>query len=576
MSMYLELLPNELLFNIFQYLSTPDVLRIFCQLNRRFDKLVDKHLYTCKYIDLQTTSKFNFDLIWEQYLSPLAGKITSLSLSNDVNTPDQVDQFYAHGFTLRHFPQLQSLALFHIHSKEIIDKIANDLPHLTTLTHLTFEKSIFNYQYMINIIWSLSNLVYFRFNTYSGSEQQAFHTPRVTSSTIKSIHGFFDERDTNIIALLRHTPQIRSLSLTIHACSFLTDLSTNITSITKLDLLFTKPAFSPLVDFLRRTPNLIYLKLDMVYNGIHAQVWERLIQKYLPNLKTLHFKMNFTIVKAGSTGERQVEQILNTFRNSFWLDEHRWFVQCDWSPITEKCYVYTLPYAFENFNIDFPICSKFTCAIDNTACFYDCVRRLTFNATPDHLYDSLTLSHIQFSNIQHITIDLIGDKRFRCKTGQHDSSAYNCEVNCLNQLQHILEQYRRVTSLRLCGWPSAILKMPHCSIKDVSVFELDLQCRTGREYYYTQEECDQFSRSILGIQCKILTIDVIDWTCVYNLITKMNNLQMLNVRCRYHQPNSSQVSNERDLMEWLHKNIQDVFSDIKRITWKRKSIFIER
>ncbi|CAF3606782.1 unnamed protein product [Adineta steineri] len=182
--------------------------------------------------------------------------------------------------------------------------------------------------------------------------------------------------------------------------------------------------------------------------------------------------MNFTTVKAGSTGEKQVEQILNTFRNSFWLDEHRWFVQCDWSPITEKCYVYTLPYAFENFNIDFPICSKFTCAIDNTPCFYDC----------------------------HITIDLIGAKRFLYTNGQNGSSAYNCEVNCLKQLQHILEQYRRVSSLRLCGWPLAILKMPQCNIKDVSVFELDLQCRTGREYYYTQEECDHFSRSILGIQ----------------------------------------------------------------------------
>ncbi|CAF0805286.1 unnamed protein product [Adineta steineri] len=99
MSMCLELLPNELLFNIFQYLSTPDVLRALFQLNRRFDKLVDKHVYTCKYIDLQTTSKFNFDLIWEQYLSPLADKITSLSLSNDVNTPDQVDQFYAHALS---------------------------------------------------------------------------------------------------------------------------------------------------------------------------------------------------------------------------------------------------------------------------------------------------------------------------------------------------------------------------------------------------------------------------------------------------------------------------------------------
>ncbi|CAF0927508.1 unnamed protein product [Adineta steineri] len=324
--MYLELLPNELLFNIFQHLSTPDVLRAFLQLNHRFDELVGKHLYTCEYIDLRTTSKFNFDLFWKQYLAPLA-----------------------------------------------------------------------------DIIWSLSNLVYFRCNTYFGSEL-AFDTPKVTSPTIKSVYGFRDDWNTSISNLLRHTPQIRCLSINMVGCSRVIDLPTNITSITKLDLLSTKAEFSSLVNFLRRTPNLTYLKLDMIYIAMPAQAWEKLIQKYLTNLKTLHFKMNFIAAKAGSTGAEQVEQIVNTFRNPFWLDEHRWFVQCDWSPITEKCYVYTLPYAFENFNIDFPICFESTCAINSISCFCD-----------------------RFSNIQHITIDLTDAYRFRYKNGQNDSSTYDCE-----------------------------------------------------------------------------------------------------------------------------------------------------
>ncbi|CAF1051730.1 unnamed protein product [Adineta steineri] len=424
---------------------------------------------------------------------------------------------------------------------------------------------------MINIIWSLSNLVYFLCNTYFGSEV-AFDTPEVTSPTIKSVHGFRDIWNTSIIDLLRHTPQIRCLSITILGSSRLTDLSTNITSITKLDLLFTKSELSPLVNFLRRTRNLTYLKLDMIHNAIPAQAWEKLIEKYLTNLKTLHFKMNFIAAKAGSTGEEQVEQIVDTFRNPFWLDEHRWFVQCDWSPITEKCYVYTLPYAFENFNIDFPICFKSTCAIDNVSCFYDRVRRLTYKATPDYLYESLTLSHIQFSNIEHITIDLTDAYRFRYKNGQNDSSAYGCEVNCLNRLQQILEHYRRITSLHLCGWPLAILNMPQYNINDVSVFELNLRSHPGQEYYYTQEECNQFSRSILSIQCKILTIDVEDQICVYELIIKMSNLQMVNVRFRHKK---QQNSRDGDLMEWLRRKIQVVYSGIKGITWRGDYLFIE-
>ena len=209
----------------------------------------------------------------------------------------------------------------------------------------------------------------------------------VTSSTIKSVHGFCDTFTASTTELWRHTPQLQNLSVGINIRSSFTDFPTNITSITRLDLLFTRSwEFSSLVNLLRRIPNVNYLKLNMIYHGISAQIWERLIPRYLPRLKTLHFKMNFDAVEQINAREQQVEQIVNTFRNPFWLDEHRWFVQCDWHPM----FVRTIFMHFSNSII----------------------------------------------------------KR------QDRSWAFDDELSCLHQLQHILEWYHCLTSLHICDWHS--------------------------------------------------------------------------------------------------------------------------
>ncbi|CAF1663799.1 unnamed protein product [Adineta ricciae] len=107
--------------------------------------------------------------------------------------------------------------------------------------------------------------------------------------------------------------------------------------------------------------------------------------------------------------------------------------------------------------------------------------------------------------------------------------AYADEMNCLNLLKGVLERNNCLTSLHFHGWPSAILNFSQCDIKSVSIFELNLRSSAGFDFYYTAQQCDQLSCSTLGMQCRILTIGVKDRTCVYDLIMKMNSLQILNV-----------------------------------------------
>lgn len=578
-SMDLESLPNELLFKIFEFLSTVDVLRALCELNVRFNHLVSNHLKNYKYINLRTASKYNLDLFWKQYLSPSVNQIISLSLSNDNNTPNQIDQFYAHGFRLYQFTSLLSLSLFYVHSSETMNEIMKDLPHLSTLTHLTFEKCYISNYSLTNVIWSLPKLIYFRANKEFDSTI-ALCMPTVTSSIIKYAHGFCDKASGNMIDLFRHTPNVLCLSIHIDGILSNTDLSSNITSLTKLNLLFANSAFYSLVNLLKKMPNLSHLKLETLRLSVPAQIWERLIEKHLPKLRNLQFKMNFTTGTEKDAREKQVEQLVETFRNTFWLDEHQWLVQCDWNLDNEQCSVYTLPHTFENFDIKCPIRSKWNRPPDDIRHSYDCVRRLTYSVKPYYLYECLTLSHIHFFDIEHITIELPTCNSFRYKNEQLGPSTYDNEQNCLKQLQYLLERYPRLTSLHIIEWPLTIFTLSQNIVKNVSVSELNLRCHDGNEYFYTLQQCDELSRSVLGIQCKTLTIDVEDWTCVYDLIIKMDNLQVLKVQCRYRQHNSCPVPAEENLATWLNRSIHSVFTGIKRITYQmaidKKYLFIER
>ena len=89
-SMSLEKLPKELLYKIFNLLSTVDLLHAFINLNSYFNNIVSYHVTRHKCIDLQTTSKYDLSLFWKQYLPELIDRVTSLHLSDDINTPDQI------------------------------------------------------------------------------------------------------------------------------------------------------------------------------------------------------------------------------------------------------------------------------------------------------------------------------------------------------------------------------------------------------------------------------------------------------------------------------------------------------
>jgi hypothetical protein len=58
--------------------------------------------------------KNDFDMSCEQYILSMIDRIISVHLSDDDETPGQIDIFFLYSFTLRQFTQLRSLLLYHL------------------------------------------------------------------------------------------------------------------------------------------------------------------------------------------------------------------------------------------------------------------------------------------------------------------------------------------------------------------------------------------------------------------------------------------------------------------------------
>ena len=81
--------------------------------------------------------------------------------------------------------------------------------------------------------------------------------------------------------------------------------------------------------------------------------WQELINRYLPDLKTLRFTV-FDMWRGILGNEAEIEEQLDTFRTPFWLEKHQWHVCCDWEGASSLSRgskrFFTLPYAFSYFN----------------------------------------------------------------------------------------------------------------------------------------------------------------------------------------------------------------------------------
>ncbi|UJR17209.1 hypothetical protein I4U23_004104 [Adineta vaga] len=189
-------------------------------------------------------------------------------------------------------------------------------------------------------------------------------------------------------------------------------------------------------------------------------------------------------IKSKTQKNQEIDKILDTFRDHFWLNKHRWSVQCNWHPDQHTAHFYTLPYAFEGYSCSEQYLSKTTCPYENKS----------------WSYHSLIIS---------LTNDDMENNR--------------------NQLQNVLHQIHCLLTLYIRQKPMQVLDLLSFDNKDLATWYFDL---LKPDQWYNSEQCMKLSQLTFITHCKALAIAVDDRTSVVNIVTTLNNLQALSVLCQ--------------------------------------------
>ncbi|CAF1496076.1 unnamed protein product, partial [Rotaria sp. Silwood1] len=160
--MNLELLPNEFLLDLFEYLNSIDLLRVFYGLNSRFNLLLYKQFRAYRF-KFDCMSKSKFDAIYQQHLPFIANRVLTLHLSDYRNISRQINHFLSYIPSFNHFTQLQSLTLYNLHPYETLLKLLDECRHLNNLMQLVVYASYLpneqvDCQLIVDTIWNLSKL----------------------------------------------------------------------------------------------------------------------------------------------------------------------------------------------------------------------------------------------------------------------------------------------------------------------------------------------------------------------------------------------------------------------------------
>ncbi|CAF1448836.1 unnamed protein product [Adineta steineri] len=324
----LENLPNEIFYEVFDYLDGCKLFNAFSNLNTRF-----QYLLACTSIRLkirltnasETVLQYQSDYI----ITPNKHRIVSLNLSADYG-------YYHPNLNLfdidSSFIRLESLQLYSIQSNQIIP-ILTSLISLTRLSSLTIDCIDDDPDDIDNIYQIIFKLPILRYNKLS---YYTFELPIPLSIATNTQYSHIEYLVVDhpctlneLIVILSYTPQLCRLT-----CREINESNEEentkhvlgvISNLTYISISKCYAKFDELILFITKiSPQLQVLHItscgDTTY--LDADRWQRLISQYLLNLRILEFKYEEFIdddLEVTLYHER-----LDRFYSSFWT-KRKWY-----------------------------------------------------------------------------------------------------------------------------------------------------------------------------------------------------------------------------------------------------------
>jgi len=324
----LELLPNEILIQCFEYLNAPYLFYSFHQLNYRFNALI-RHIPLCINLRENLTKSILDKFCIKMCTNPeIRDQVYSLNLPSleDNDAAGVQTKLFLSFFSLDDFSNVQNF------------KINGDMQFRSRNTG-PFD---FNDKYMMEFSRVLFSQL--RASSLSRFDRRSTYLEyirlRITNLTLAicEFHEFY--------WLSQHTPMLEHL----HLCRLYgSDCFVNKPMKEPFSYLKTLiiddyiyGSFDEFELFVKFTPNLENLTISADEKElINAARWKQLITTSLLSLNTFQFKFSSSRYKLEL--DTMIPK-LEEFQSDFWRKEHHWFTE--YAIADDSICVYTIPYAF--------------------------------------------------------------------------------------------------------------------------------------------------------------------------------------------------------------------------------------
>ena len=117
----------------------------------------------------------------------------ALCLSDDDETPDQINCFLFYNLTLCHFTHLQSLSLYYLHCEIVMCKWMNEYQQFHNLVYLKFSRCEFRQENkticcLLSRMWSLPKLTYCYLDVYFEEQKHGSIIPISARTGVETLY----------------------------------------------------------------------------------------------------------------------------------------------------------------------------------------------------------------------------------------------------------------------------------------------------------------------------------------------------------------------------------------------------
>jgi hypothetical protein len=332
---FIENLPNEFFYEIFDYLDGCDICHAFSKLNSRFEQLMNSSSLLFK---LNLTSSKSKQQIFVNDYQQIFHSNKHQILSIHLWTSKNLDKILPSFLIDSSFTCLESL-VFHSIESDLLPLILPKLSYLPRLLSLTINSCAHQKDFtdIYQSILKLSKLKYFNFTEMDYDESDiTISLPMATNEQISPIEYLsvdhpcsYDE----FYSIISYTPQLRRLkylNLTNSKLNQSLIQPTTLSNLTRLSIRSYEMSFDEFEIFINKlNSKLKVLSLTTIVEDIDyldAYRWERFLLQNLPQLERFYLKYSAHFATDYATPMYFGKQ--NQFSSPFWL-ERKWVLEIE-------------------------------------------------------------------------------------------------------------------------------------------------------------------------------------------------------------------------------------------------------